>query len=224
MRSIFLLAVIFSFLQAASQAQDKWPYGDWYSFEDEALIRFRIGEKEIEQVAQTFLFEPMKKSPRAATVIDVVYKNDLVCIINKSKMEGRGWMEAIVFRKGKDSTYIDLILNCPEETDRDTATMKKMFYSCDSSTYIPVRYYARKTIERFRLLKPIKNITAADLKKARSMFDLKKELLKKKFDAELLSWIEPMLQMQEIREILVGLGYNPMLSKLEYKNLFSVSM
>ena len=224
MRSIFLFVVIFSSFQAKSQAQNNWPYGEWYSIEEQWLLRFRIGEKEIEQVAQTFLYGQMKKGPRAGTVIDVFYKDDLVCIINRSNMEGRGWMEAIVFRKGKDSTYIDLILNCPEETDRDTATMKKMFYSCDSSGYIPVRYYDRKTIERFRLLKPIKDITPADLKKARELFDIKKEILKKKFNTEPLSWIVPMLHMQEIREILIGLGYNPMLSTSEYKNLFSVSM
>jgi hypothetical protein len=224
MRSIFLLIVIFSSFQAKSQEQDNWPHGDWYNIVDKGLLHFRIGEKEIEQEAQTFLYGRMKKSPRVSTVIDVVYKNDLVCFISKSNTEGRDWMEGVVFRKGKDSTYIDMILNCPEETDRDTATMKKMFYSCDSSTYLTVRYYNRKAIERFRLLKPVKDITIADLKKARELFDLKKESLKKKFNPELLSWVEPMLHMQEITEILVGLGYNPMLSTSEYKNLFSVSM
>jgi hypothetical protein len=224
MHSIFLLVFVFLFY-VKLQAQNNWSYGDWYGIGYKGLSHLRIDVNEIEQGEQTFGFGHLKKSPRTSTLIDVFYKNDLVCFIYKNNGDGGSdWMEAVVFRKGKDSTYIDMIGNCPEQTDTDTATMKKMFYACDSSAYMPVRYYDRKTIERFRLLKPVKNITATDLKKARELFDLKKKSLKKKFNTEQLSWMEPTLQIQEIREILVSLGYNPMLSTSEYKNLFSVSM
>jgi hypothetical protein len=223
MRPIFLVVISFSFFQVKSQSN--WSHGDWYGIGYKGLSHLHIDEKEIEQGEQTFRFGHLKRSPRASTIIDAFYKDDLVCFIYRSNTEGgRDWMEAIVFRKGKDSAYMDMIGNCPEETDTDTATMKKMFYACDSSSYMPVRYYDRKTIERFRLLKPVKNITAADLKKAREVFDLKKDSLKKKFDTEALLWVEPMLQIQLITEILVSLRYNPMLSTSEYKELFSFSM
>jgi hypothetical protein len=111
-------------------------------------------------------------------------------------------------------------MDCGDEAFKDTIGFGDMFRGCDTATKMIMRLYPKKTIEKYRELKPVTKIPPGELKTIRTQLEKQVELIVKEIGEDKLLWVAPIIFQKVLTETLVTAGYTPLLTEKQASELF----
>ena len=195
--------------------------GDWYHVSTGRLVHMSIRDDSISWSDKTFQFQDREGKQGMESIFRIFNTGNVFGIVHKNNdTSDQVPYSLTVLQQGKDLRYLDLLMQCGDGSYQDTASMRKYFSACDLSDKMRMRLYSRATIDSFMTLKPVNGITKNDLGKIKRSFKKKADLLIKEFGEDKLLWIAPIIFQQVLTELLLGHGYNPMITEEQAENLF----
>jgi len=206
--------------------------GDWYFISTEQLMHLRIEKDAFSWNEETYLFKSSKgegNDRKQNSLVNVISSKNLVMLISnnqnfiKDSVTGDADLyELTVLQYDKKPGTLNLMMNCCGVTRaKDTADIQNVFNACDTSSRMRMKYYTKKTIDEFSLLKSVNFISPKDSIEINRLFEKEVKFLTNKYGEGKLLWIAPVLFQQVLTELLVNYGYNPMLTKKQADELFS---
>jgi len=211
-----LLIVVF----ASCSGQQGLTNKEWYVLWDDGLMRYRFTGDSILTESTGFAYEPTGKKSGKVRIANTYRRNDLYCFVERDdSIGGAAVFRATVVREPGNGSVMELLMNCAADDFSDSAEIAHAFFVCDTSKAMVIRLYDRNTVESFRKLKNIKDLTPTDHIK---IFDLYKAAgveLNKKYKSQELWLISPFLRRQQLTDVLVAVGYNPLIDSQRMEKL-----